>query len=153
MAGITDIIEEFLKTSMESEESLQISRNQLAQYFSCAPSQINYVLTTRFSPSRGYIVQSRRGGSGYITIVKLSENKTDYLDDLLKNQIGLSISQNKMRDILENMASEKIISAREARIVFSALSDKTLPPSPMGKDSQRAMMLKSVIKQIMLETK
>ncbi len=151
MAGITDIIEEFLKASMQSERELQISRNQLAEHFSCAPSQINYVLTTRFSQSRGYIVQSRRGGSGYITIVKLSESSNSYLENLLKNEVGISISQNKTRDILSNMASENLISPREARLIYSSLCDKTLPPSPMGKDTARAMMFKGVIKQIMLE--
>ncbi len=151
MAGITDIIEEFLKASMQTDRELQISRNQLAEHFSCAPSQINYVLTTRFSQSRGYIVQSRRGGSGYITIVKLSEDKNSYLENLVKNEVGISISQNKTRDILSNMASENLISPREARLIYSSLCDKTLPPSQMGKDATRAMIFKGIIKQIMLE--
>lgn len=151
MAGITDIIEEFLKASMTAQSELQISRNQLAEHFSCAPSQINYVLSTRFSPSRGYIVQSKRGGSGYITIVKLSQSSGEYLCELQNSEVGMSITQNKMRDILENMVSENIITPREARMIFASLSDKTLPPTPMGKDVVRAMMFKGVLKQIILE--
>ena len=64
MANISDIIESFLLETLGDNDTLNISRNELANYFACAPSQINYVLSTRFTPDRGYLIESRRGGAG-----------------------------------------------------------------------------------------
>lgn len=68
MATMTDIIEKFIKDLMEEDNSIQIQRNELANLFSCAPSQINYVLTTRFTIDRGYYIESKKGGGGYVQI-------------------------------------------------------------------------------------
>src|SRR5690554_5485877 len=84
MARLSDIIEEFLKTLLtESEGELELQRNDLASYFECAPSQINYVLATRFTLNHGYYIESRRGGGGYIRITRLDLEKDDYLLQLL----------------------------------------------------------------------
>ena len=85
MARISDTIEEFLKLLLEeSGGKLEIQRNELADYFECAPSQINYVLATRFSLESGYYIESRRGGGGYIRIIYLDINDDDYLYRLIR---------------------------------------------------------------------
>ena len=72
MAKISNSIEDFLLAMLkEAEGSLEIQRSLLAERFDCAPSQINYVLTTRFTPYKGYYVESRRGGGGFIRITKV----------------------------------------------------------------------------------
>lgn len=96
MARLSDVIEEFIKTLlMESEGQLEVQRNELADYFECAPSQINYVLATRFSLNHGYYIESKRGGGGYIRIVRLDVDKNDYLHYLLREGIGSGISDRK----------------------------------------------------------
>ncbi|NLK42961.1 MAG: CtsR family transcriptional regulator, partial [Tissierellia bacterium] len=74
MPGLTNIIERFLKSLIDAQEDgiIEIQRNELAEKFNCAPSQINYVLSTRFTPYKGYYIESRRGGGGYIKIIKVS---------------------------------------------------------------------------------
>ncbi len=73
MANISDVIEKFLIDAIGGDRSIVINRNELADYFSCAPSQINYVLATRFTLDRGYVIQSRRGGGGYVTLIRISD--------------------------------------------------------------------------------
>ena len=68
---ISDLIEDFIKDMLKTENELEIQRNELAEHFNCVPSQINYVISTRFKPSQGYYVESRRGGGGHITIKKI----------------------------------------------------------------------------------
>ena len=79
MANISDIIESFLLETLGDNDTLNISRNELANYFACAPSQINYVLSTRFTPDRGYLIESRRGGGGFITVARLSQEPDELL--------------------------------------------------------------------------
>ena len=79
MARLTDVISEFIKALLdESEGELELQRNEMAEYFECAPSQINYVLATRFSINQGYYIESRRGGGGFIRITQLDVDKDDY---------------------------------------------------------------------------
>ena len=73
MAQLSDSIERFIKELMEEGSQIEVRRNELAQHFGCAPSQINYVLATRFSVDHGYIIESRRGGGGYVRIVRMRE--------------------------------------------------------------------------------
>ena len=85
MARLSDMIEEFIKALLEeSNGQLELQRNELADYFECAPSQINYVLATRFSLDRGYYIESRRGGGGYIRIIRLDMDNNDYIMYLLR---------------------------------------------------------------------
>ena len=83
--NISDIIEEFIKDMFnEEEEYIEIQRNDLAEHFNCVPSQINYVISTRFKPSQGYYVESRRGGGGHILIKKVNTDKYEYLMNKIK---------------------------------------------------------------------
>ena len=92
MAQLSDAIEKFIKDLMEEGAQVEVKRNELAQHFGCAPSQINYVLATRFTPDHGYVIESRRGGGGYIRIVRLAATSREELLQSLYQRIGTSIS-------------------------------------------------------------
>ena len=83
---ISDIIEDFIKEMFDDTDFIEIQRNDLAQHFNCVPSQINYVISTRFKPSQGYYVESKRGGGGNIKIRKINNDKSDYLMYIINNR-------------------------------------------------------------------
>ena len=127
-SNLSDIIEEFLKELLEANNhgAVEIQRNILAQQFDCSPSQINYVLSTRFNNDRGYIVESRRGGGGYIRIFKVRSSMEDELERILNESIGESITLNKSSDLLFALEDRGVISQREMKIMQSVLSDRSL---------------------------
>ncbi|HPT78403.1 MAG TPA: CtsR family transcriptional regulator [Candidatus Atribacteria bacterium] len=146
MARLSDIIEEFIKTLLkESEGELELQRNDLASYFDCAPSQINYVLATRFTLNHGYYIESRRGGGGYIRIVRLDTDKDDYLFYLLKEGIGKELSEQEAVKHLQRMVEQGFISKRDAYIINSAISDKAIAIPSTLKDGIRASIFKSIL--------
>lgn len=126
--GLTSQIEKFLLDRLNSEqkEFIEIGRNELADQFNCAPSQINYVLTTRFTPYRGYYVESKRGGSGYIKIIKLELTENQLINNILSETIKDSITIDKVKHILKGLVDEDIISRREALIIQHSLEDNAL---------------------------
>ncbi len=128
MSKLSDIIEDFIKELMDinNNSAIDIQRNMLAQQFDCSPSQINYVLTTRFNNDKGYIVESRRGGGGYIRIVKIEASKYNDLDKILQESIGESITINKACDLIDVFKEKGIISQREQNIMKRSLSDRAL---------------------------
>ena len=79
MASISDVIEQFILQALADDDLLQLSRNDLATFFSCAPSQINYVLSTRFTPEKGFMIESKRGGGGCINLIRLNDEKANVL--------------------------------------------------------------------------
>ncbi len=146
MARLSDIIEDFIKTLLkESEGELELQRNDLASYFDCAPSQINYVLATRFTLNHGYYIESRRGGGGYIRIVRLDTDKDDYLFYLLKEGIGKELSEQEAVQHLQRMVEQNFISKRDAYIIKSAISDKAIAIPSTLKDGIRASIFKSIL--------
>lgn len=145
MANISDVIEAFLLDTLGDDDSLSISRNELANYFSCAPSQINYVLSTRFTPERGYIIESRRGGGGSITVVRLSQPPHEMLEELIGQTIAEGLGYNRACQILDRLEDEKLITDRESQILKVSLSDKALIAPSIAKDGLRAGIMKSVI--------
>ena len=149
MANICDIIEAFLLDAMGDEEKLTITRNELASYFSCAPSQINYVLTTRFTPERGYIIESRRGGGGSITVVRLSQTPIQAYGDILGNVEGDGISFAKAGQLLDRMCRDGIITERETELIKTVLSDKALIAPTVIKDRLRLNILRTVLLQLL----
>lgn len=126
--NLSDIIEEFIKELLEANNQrvIEIQRNILAQQFDCSPSQINYVLTTRFNNDRGYIVESRRGGGGYIRIFKVRTSMEDELERILNDSIGDNITLNKAMDILYALFNRQVISQKELKIMQSVLSERAL---------------------------
>jgi transcriptional regulator CtsR len=150
MARLSDMIEEFIKALLnESNGQLELQRNELADYFECAPSQINYVLATRFSLDRGYYIESRRGGGGYIRIVRLDINSNDYIMYLLRERIGSRISQQAAEDIIYHMLSKGIITERESIIIKSVIHDKAIGIPSALKDNVRANIMKAMLMTIL----
>lgn len=155
MSVLSDSIEAFIKELMLQEEmnnQVEVRRNELAEYFHCAPSQINYVLTTRFSPERGYYTQSRRGGGGYIRIVRVEhDNNADYLLHLMHHRVGEEISETAALDILHHLAEDKLITRREAALMASVLRDKAIRFPVQNKDPYRAVLLREMLAALIRE--
>lgn len=149
MANLCDIIEEFIKRSFkEAEDIIEIQRNEMANMFQCAPSQINYVLTTRFTLEKGYFIESRRGGGGYIRIKKLRIMEDEILQDIIE-YIGDSISSSEARDIIERLLDEDIITERESYILTAIVNRHSIPVDASIRDEVRAKLLKASITAIM----
>ena len=141
---MTDIIEEFIKDMLNGEQELEIQRNELAEQFNCVPSQINYVIATRFKPSQGYYVESRRGGGGHITIKKINNTKSDYIMHIIKN-IGNKITANEVNVLISDFLSYGLINTKEAKLLKVATSDNVLALTKDIKDEVRARILKNML--------
>lgn len=142
---ISSDIERFLKAMLDQEHgSLEIQRNELANQFKCVPSQINYVIATRFTNECGYMVESRRGSGGYIKITRVEVDKANYFMHAI-NSIGSAISWQTTLAILENCVDYEVLSEREARIILSALNDNVLGIILQpDRDRVRAKILKGI---------
>lgn len=147
MAGLTNIIERFIIELLEGSHNgiLEIGRNQMAEQFSCAPSQINYVLSTRFTPYKGYYIESRQGGGGYIRITKVCIDKYKDINHIIVNTIGNSITRNKSYHIIESLLEEKIITTIESNIMKAAIGDRSLSSHGENKNILRADILKNML--------
>ncbi len=146
--GISDMIEEFIKDLFdEQNEAIEIQRNELAEQFKCVPSQINYVISTRFKPQQGYYVESKRGGGGHITIKKVKSDKEDYLLHIIKN-IGNSLTANETDILISDFLSYNIITAKEAKLLKVATSDNVLRLPKELKDETRARIFKNMLLNI-----
>lgn len=146
MRLLSDTIEQFIKALMEDENrEIELRRNELADHFQCAPSQINYVLATRFTPDHGYVIESRRGGGGYIRIVRLAATSREELLQTLYQRIGTSISANDAAKIIEHLHSENIVSRDEAQLMLAALAPQAVPLPLSMKDALCAGTLRSMI--------
>ena len=147
MAVLSDNIEQFIKSLLnEYDEMVELQRNELASYFSCAPSQINYVLATRFSPEKGYYIESKRGGGGYIKLTRIDADKQAYISAVLKKDLaGGEITEKKAMELLKNMESVGYIDARTRRLCGVALTDKAIRIPANIRDKIRANMMKEML--------
>ena len=148
MSNLSDIIEGFIKELMDANnnDAIEIQRNILAQQFDCSPSQINYVLTTRFTNDRGYVIESRRGGGGYIRIFKVRSSMEDELKRILNETIGDSITLNKSIDLVNALMEREVITEGERAIMQSVLSDRVLNiVAYEDRNKLRADLLKEMI--------
>lgn len=142
---VSDIIEEFIKEMLEEqEEAIEIQRNELAEYFNCVPSQINYVIATRFKPSQGYYVESRRGGGGHIKIRKISNSKEDYIMHIINN-IGNEMTTNEVDILISDFLSYGLINEKEAKLLKVATSDNVLQLPKEVKEQLRARIFKNML--------
>ena len=123
---MSDMIEEFIKELFEEENKIEIQRNDLAEKFNCVPSQINYVISTRFKPTQGYYVESKRGGGGHITITN-------------------SITAQEVSIFISNFLSYKMITQNEAKLLKVATSDNVLNIDPKDRDRLRANIFKNML--------
>ncbi|MCH5165182.1 MAG: CtsR family transcriptional regulator [Clostridiales bacterium] len=142
---VSDIIERFLLDTLGDELSVNFNRNELATYFSVAPSQINYVLATRFTPERGYITESRRGGGGSITLIRMSENADDVLLRYIDETLSDGIEYVKACQIIERLTADGVFTKSEALLIKAAISDKALIAPTIAKSKLRGSILKSVL--------
>ncbi|WP_407895538.1 CtsR family transcriptional regulator [Lacticaseibacillus sp. N501-2] len=150
--NVTDIIERYLKALLDAEEEVEIRRAQVAQRFDCVPSQINYVIKTRFTPERGYVVESKRGGGGYIRIVKV-KIRTDC--DLLAWMIAQLPSQISVQDarlMIQKLYDEGIVEQQTGNMMLNVLSHQTLNVADAETERRlRARLLLSFLQSLQYE--
>ena len=144
--GISDMIAEFIRGELEDADGvLELQRNDLAQRFHCVPSQINYVMSTRFSPEHGYIVESRRGGGGYIRITRVRVDRPTLLMHFI-NSIGPEIDTRSALAIVRNLYETEAISQDTARLLQIVLRDTALRSVPRStRDVLRADLMRQVL--------
>jgi transcriptional regulator of stress and heat shock response len=145
--NISDIIEQYLKKVLDSsgKEIVEIKRSEIADKFQCVPSQINYVINTRFTIERGYVVESKRGGGGYIRIIKVRANNQAHLLDQILHLIHHRLSQAAAEDIIGRLVSEEVISSREAKLMLSVIDRSVLYIELPHRDELRARMFKAML--------
>lgn len=151
MSNISDLIESYLKKLLANSPNnyVEVQRSELAIRFNCVPSQINYVLTTRFSTGHGYIVESRRGGGGYIRIVKFPlDAKADLILEIC-NMIGDTISQTDSEGLIKRLYEEGLITRREAGVMIAAINRENLKFGLPFRDQLRAHLLKAMITSVL----
>lgn len=133
---------------MSEKEVVEIKRNEIADKFQCVPSQINYVINTRFTIEKGYVVESKRGGGGYIRIMKVHSYDHAHLIDQLIGIIKERVTQGSAEDVIYRLVEEEIISKREARIMLSVIDRSVLYIELPHRDELRARMLKAMLQTL-----
>ncbi len=147
MKTISDLIEEFILSNMGEDEYINLSRNELAEFFNCAPSQINYVLSTRFKPNRGFVIESQRGGGGYIKLIKakFDDNILEELDE----KLGDAVSYKDATVLLLDLEDRGIITREQQKVVLYAIAPKAISTPIKIEDNLRAKILKNVLINIL----
>jgi transcriptional regulator CtsR len=147
MRNISDIIEQYLKNILQKspEHAVEIQRNDLADQFQCVPSQINYVISTRFTLEKGYLVESKRGGGGYIRIQRIRLPANEAMDQHIFKTIGESVDQSFAEGLIYQLEGAKLITPREAEIMKAAVSREVLAVKLPLRDEIRAKLLKAML--------
>ncbi|GIP45933.1 transcriptional regulator CtsR [Paenibacillus sp. J45TS6] len=147
MRNISDIIEQYLKNILQdsSDGMIEIQRNDLADKFSCVPSQINYVISTRFTLEKGYLVESKRGGGGYIRIQRVELPAHSVLGGHFHQHIGDEINQASAEGLIYQLEEAKFLNSREAALIKAAMSREVLFIKLPYRDQIRARMLKAML--------
>jgi len=147
MSNITDIIERYLKQVLQSKNQnmIEIKRSEIADQFQCVPSQINYVINTRFTEEKGYIIESKRGGGGYIRIIRIEhQEQSDLLDAIIK-LIQPTVTQQASVDIVERLLEKEVITEREAKLMVSVI-DRNIISVPLPiRDEVRSRMMTAML--------
>lgn len=150
MSNISDVIEQYLKAVLHSKgkNAIEIKRSEIAKQFECVPSQINYVINTRFTSEKGYIVESKRGGGGYIRIMRVKhQGKADLIDEVIQ-MIKPAVSQQAAAHVLERLLEENIITEREQKIMLSAIDRSTLAFKLPLRDEVRTRVLTAMLETL-----
>ncbi|PGS82175.1 CtsR family transcriptional regulator [Bacillus cereus] len=150
MRNISDIIEQYLKQviDLSNNNVIEIKRNEIADRFECVPSQINYVINTRFTLERGFIVESKRGGGGYIRIIKVKlHDDIDIIDQML-HMIDHSVAQGNAESMIIRLLEEGIITGREAKLMLSVLGRSVLSMDIPSRDELRARILCAMLRTL-----
>ena len=142
---MSDLVAQYIMQMLDEQNgSAEIQRNELAGNLGCVPSQINYVITSRFTPEQGYIVESRRGGGGYIKITQVSPKDGNQLMHVV-NMIGERLSYQDARVLIQNCYDYDLISQKEARIILAAISERSIPVQQPEQDVLRAKIFKNIL--------
>ncbi|HZK23368.1 MAG TPA: CtsR family transcriptional regulator [Atopostipes sp.] len=151
--NMSDMIEEYLKNVIREQGRIEIKRHELAKLFDCVPSQINYVINTRFTMQHGYAVESKRGGGGYIRIIKMQiQNDTELLDRM-SQIIGQSVSEKEAQIIIQTLYENELMTRREAQIMLAAIEQNNFTGTRTVDKQLRANILISMIRLLILKNK
>lgn len=146
---VSDMIEAYIRQMVEENTIAELRRSELATMFHCVPSQINYVIATRFIPELGFYVESRRGGGGYIKISRTSETAPEFLSDVLE-KIGRSMSQSVIDIYLQEFIRYNVLDEKTAILIRALVSDKSLAKVDLNiRDEVRADMFKNSMIHLM----
>lgn len=147
MRNISDLIEQYLKQLLQNspEGAVEIQRNELADRFSCVPSQINYVISTRFTLEKGYMVESKRGGGGYVRIQRVELPALKNIQYHISQTIGESVEQSVAEGLIYQLEEATFITKREASLIRAAISRDTIAVKLPLRDEIRARLLKSML--------
>ena len=143
--GISDRIECFITELLKEENEndwLELKRNELASFFNCVPSQINYVISTRFSPQHGFIVESRRGGGGYLRIKRIANNNP--LSETIAS-VGNSLSFPDAEAYVSYLMRTRVLNSENAAIILNGISDNALTTAQPERDKLRANIFKNML--------
>ena len=143
---MSDLVAQYITQMLDEQNgSAEIQRNELAENLGCVPSQINYVITSRFTPEQGYIVESRRGGGGYIRISRVKMDRGTAMMHII-NSVGSTLDKATAEAMLNNMLQRDMIELQSAKIIAAALSDRTLSQVEQDKrDTVRADLFKNML--------
>lgn len=148
--NMSDIIESYLKEILETTNKIEIRRSEMANLFNCVPSQINYVINTRFTVPKGYKVESKRGGGGYIRIFKINLlSSSDYLQNLTEI-VESKLSESEAVAVLEQLHGNHLITDREFRLLVSLFDSKSLLPSE-NVNALRSQMMLNLLERLAYE--
>lgn len=147
LKNISDIIEGYLKKILLNSDGdiVEIKRSELARQFQCVPSQINYVIGTRFTIEKGYLVESKRGGGGYIRIIKVRPHNEMALFDQIIQLIGRGIDQQAAENIIIRLYEEQAITKRESNLMLSVMERTNFQTSIQHRDEIRANLLRAML--------
>ncbi|TDO84891.1 transcriptional regulator [Halanaerobium saccharolyticum] len=149
MSSLSDQIEQYLRRQISKYQGkVKIKRNQLAENFDCAPSQINYVLDTRFTVENGYVVESQRGGGGFIKIIRVTLNSEKEVIQKVINKLDRAISQREAHGIIKRLYDNDLISERESYLMEQAVHRNVLRISLPERDYLRGRILKNMLEVI-----
>ncbi|MFD2114985.1 CtsR family transcriptional regulator [Paenibacillus yanchengensis] len=147
MRNISDLIEQFLKLKLDKSDdgAVEIQRNELADRFSCVPSQINYVISTRFTLEKGYMVESKRGGGGYIRIQRVELPALQMISHHIEKTIGNSLDQTNAEGLIYQLVQAEMITAREVNLLKAAIHRETIGLTLPLRDQVRARLLRAML--------
>ena len=147
MGNLADRIEEYLKRILEqtTDGYIMLQRSELAGEFACVPSQINYVLDTRFTVERGYLVESRRGGGGYLRIIRLGLGVEGQYQQVMRQLIGEQLSRDRANGLVDRLLDEEIVTIREAAMIKCVLSGNDLGGDFKDWNTLRARLMKTIL--------
>lgn len=148
--NMSDMIEEYLKKTLNEEGKVEIQRNEIADLFDCVPSQINYVINSRFTIQHGYLVESRRGGGGYIRIIEIQVNNNAESLERMDDIIGEELSEKESEIIIKTLYQNELMTAREGQMILAGMEENNYTVNKKLAAQIRANILSSMVKLLIL---